>query len=97
MERSTRPAFKRERHKVRLPKVRIEVPLSFISRTASTGFCVISCVFGHDKGSVRVLENTIFDIPARASVPGSPSAANPDMSRYVFGPSPFLSVLMLGR
>jgi hypothetical protein len=42
---------------------------------------VISCVFGHDSGSVKVVENTTFDMPARASVPGSPSLASPDMSR----------------
>jgi hypothetical protein len=43
-------------------------------------------VFGHWSGSVEVLENTIFDMPARASVPGSPSAAMPAMSRCVFAP-----------
>jgi hypothetical protein len=57
------------------------VPVSFISRTASTGSWVTSWVFGHDSGSVKVLEKTTFDRPARTSVPGSPAAANPDMSR----------------
>ena len=57
------------------------VPWSFISRTASTGSRVISRVFGNDIGSDNVLENTIFDIPARASVPGSPSATSLDISR----------------
>jgi len=56
-------------------------PVFFSSRTASTGSWVTSCVFAHDSGSVKVLENTIFDMPARASVPGSPSVASPDMSR----------------
>ena len=57
------------------------VPLSFISRTASTGSWVTSWVFGHASGSVKVVEKTTFDRPARASVPGSPSLASPDMSR----------------
>jgi hypothetical protein len=57
------------------------VPWSFISRTASTASWATSRVFGHDSGSVKVLENTTFDSPARASVPGSPSVASPDMSR----------------
>ena len=62
--------------------VRIDVdPLSFISRTASTASLFTSCVFAQASGSVKVLENTIFEKPASASVPGSPSAANPDMTR----------------
>ena len=55
--------------------------LSFSSRTASTGSCVTSCVFGQDRGSLNVVEKTTFDMPARAPVPGSPPAANPDMTR----------------
>jgi len=36
-KRSTSPAFRRERHRVRLPMVRIDLELfSFISRTAAT-------------------------------------------------------------
>lgn len=67
---------------MRLPSVRIDsVPCSFISRTASTGSRVISWVFAHDSGSVKVLENTIFDVPSRTSVPDSPSATSLDMSR----------------
>ena len=67
---------------MRLPIVRMESePLPFISRTASTASCVTSWVFAHDRGSLSVLEKTTFDRSARASVPGSPSAANPDMSR----------------
>jgi hypothetical protein len=62
--------------------VRIDsVPLSFISRTASTASWVTSFVFGHDSGSAKVLEKTIFEKPARVSVPGSPSVASLDMSR----------------
>ena len=53
------------------------VPLSFISRTASTGSWVTSCVFAHDRGSVKVVEKTTFDNPAKAPVPGSPSLARP--------------------
>jgi hypothetical protein len=60
--------------------------LSFISRTASTGSCATSCVFAQERGSRSVAEKTTFDMPARASVPGSPPAANPDISRYVFAP-----------
>jgi hypothetical protein len=56
-------------------------PWSFISRTASTGSRVTSWVFGHASGSVKVEEKTIFDRPARTSVPGSPPLASPDMSR----------------
>ena len=55
--------------------------LSFMSRTAATGSCVTSCVFAQESGSLSVVEKTIFDMPARESVPGSPSAANPDMRR----------------
>ena len=48
---------------MRLPIVRIDsVPFSFISRTAATASSVTSFVFGHDNGSVRVLEKTIFAI-----------------------------------
>ena len=62
--------------------VRIDLgPLSFISRTASTAFRATSSVFGHVRGSLNVVEKTAFDRPARASVPGSPSAAKPDMTR----------------
>ena len=62
--------------------VRIDLePLSFISRTASTGSRAMSCVFGQERGSLNVVEKTIFDRPARASVPGSPSAAYRDMTR----------------
>jgi hypothetical protein len=53
-----------------LPKVRMDlVPLSFISRTASTGSWATNRVFTHDSGSVKVVEKTTFDSPARASVP----------------------------
>src|SRR5438552_5389066 len=39
-------AFSRDRHKVRLPMVRIGLePLAFISRTASMGSLATSCVF----------------------------------------------------
>jgi hypothetical protein len=54
---------------------------AFRSRTYATASCVTSCVFGHVRGAFNVLEKTIFVKPASASVPGSPSAANPDMSR----------------
>ena len=60
--------------------------LSFISRTASTGSWATSCVFAQERGSLNVAEKTTFDMPARASVPGSPSAAYPDMRRYVAAP-----------
>jgi hypothetical protein len=72
---------------MRLPKVRMDLlPLSFISRTASTGSCVTSCVFAHDRVPVKVVEKTTFDSPAKAPVPGSPSVASPDMTREVFAP-----------
>ena len=65
---------------MRLPRVRIDsVPLSFISRTASTASWVTSCVFGHDNGSVKVLEKTIFGRSAKASVPPS---MWPEKQRY---------------
>jgi hypothetical protein len=73
-----------ERHKVRLPMVRIDrEPLCFISRTASTGSRVSSRVFAQENGSRNVVEKTTLDMSAKASMPGSPSAANPDMRRYV--------------
>src|SRR4029450_8515603 len=85
--RSTRPAFSSERHRVRLPRVRIDVAAwSFISRTAWTGARGTSWVFGHASGSVKVEEKTTFDRPARTSVPGSPSLANPDLTRWVLAP-----------
>jgi hypothetical protein len=84
-KRSTSPAARKERRRVRLPMVRIgSLPFVFIWHTASTASRDTSRVFGHCSGSVKVLENTIFDMPARASVPGLASAAMPAMSRYVF-------------
>src|ERR687898_361222 len=81
-KRSTRPASNRERHRVRLPMVRMDAsPPTFISRTASTGSSLTSLVFGHESGSDRLEEKTTFDSPARSSVPGTPSSASPDMSR----------------
>ena len=47
--------------------------LSFISRTASTGSRATSWVFAQARGSLNVVEKTTFDMPARTSVPGSPS------------------------
>jgi hypothetical protein len=62
--------------------VRIDLAaLSFISRTASTESCATSCVFAQERGSLSVVEKTTFGSPARASVPGSPSAANRDIRR----------------
>ena len=66
---------------------RIEAdPLAFMLRTASTASPDTSCVFGHESGSRSVLENTTLDMPASASVPGSPSAARSDINRYVLAP-----------
>jgi hypothetical protein len=62
------------------------LPFCFISRTASTASPDTSRLFGHWGGSESVLEKTIFDIPARESVPGSPAVAMPDMSLYVLAP-----------
>ena len=45
------------------------------------GLGATSCVFAQERGSLNVVEKTTFDMPARASVPGSPSAAYPDMTR----------------
>ena len=68
--------------------VRMDVlPVSFNSRTASTGSRLTSCVFGHESGSFKVVEKTIFEKPARASVPSSPALASSDMSRYVLAPN----------
>jgi hypothetical protein len=79
--------LRRERHRVRLPIVVMSsVPFSFMSRAASTGSWAIRRVFAHDRGSVRVLENTTFDIWVRPSRPGSPCEAMPDIKRYVFAP-----------
>ena len=80
--RSTSPAERSERHSVRLPIVRIDSnPFCFISRTASTASRATSLVFGHARGSCNVVEKTTLDIAARESVPGSPSAAYPDITR----------------
>ena len=56
-------------------------PEAFISRTASTGSSVTRVEFAHSNGSLRVLEKTTFDMSASESVPGSPSLANPYISR----------------
>ena len=81
-KRSARPAFSTERPRVRLPMVRIDLAaVSFTSRTASTGSLVTRCVSAQERGSLSVVEKTTFDRPARAPVPGSPPAANPDMRR----------------
>jgi hypothetical protein len=67
---------------VRLPIVRIDSePPSFISRTAWAASWLTRRVFCHASGSAKVLEKTTFDVPASESVFGSPSLANPNMSR----------------
>src|SRR6476659_7752167 len=86
--RSTRPAASRERHSVRLPSVRSDSsPSSFSARTASTASPAISRLFGHESGSVNVLEKTTFGMRASVSVPGSPSVASVDINKKVFAPS----------
>lgn len=60
-KRSTMPALKSERHRVRLPMVRMDLePLAFISRTASTASRATSCVFGQDNGSLSVVREDDF-------------------------------------
>jgi len=67
--------------------VRIDLdPLSFISGRPQRGSRATSWVFAQERGSRSVVEKTTFDIPANPSVPGSPSAANSDMTRYVVAP-----------
>src|SRR5919199_1541810 len=98
-KRSTRPALRSDRHKVRLPRVRIGLlPSRFISLTASTASLLISRVLAHDNGGCSVEENTTLDAlvsaaeAASSSVwassvsDGSDSAANPDIRRYVLAP-----------
>src|ERR1700748_641446 len=73
-KRSARPAFSKERHRVRLPMVRIDLAaVSFISRTASTGSSATSCVFAQERGSLSVVEQTTFAMPARASQVAAPA------------------------
>src|SRR2546430_790218 len=92
--RSTRPASRSDRHRVRLPRVRIGlVPSCFIAATAWTASPLISRVLGHDNGGCNAEENTIFDVlassamAAPSSVMGSSEAnaldsvANPDIRR----------------
>src|SRR5437867_13398272 len=98
-KRSTRPASRSDRHRVRLPRVRIGlVPSCFIAATASTASPLISRVLGHDNGGLNVEENTTLDavasstMAASSSVMGSSEAdavdsvENPDIRRYVFAP-----------
>src|SRR6266511_4992981 len=98
-KRSTRPASRSDRHRIRLPRVRIGlVPSCFIAATAWTASPLISRVLGHDNGGCNAEENTIFDLlassamAAPSSVVGSSEAnaldsvANPDIRRYVFAP-----------
>src|SRR6058998_3720617 len=99
-KRSTRPASRSDRHRVRLPRVRIGlVPSCFIAATASTASPLISRVLGQDNGGCNVEENTTLDAlessamtAPSSSVMGSSEAdaldsvTNPDIRRYVFAP-----------
>jgi hypothetical protein len=61
-KRSTRPASRSDRQKVRLPSVPIElVPSRFITPTASTASPLTSRVLAHDNGACSVEENTTLD------------------------------------
>jgi hypothetical protein len=44
-------------------------------------------VFAQERGSLNVVEKTTFEMPARAPVPGSPSAANPALQSLAARPS----------
>src|SRR6266540_1625067 len=98
-KRSTRPASRGDRHRIRLPRVRIGlVPSCFIAATAPTASPLISRVLGQDNGGCNAVENTIFDTLASSAMaaPSSvmdsseadalDSVANPDIRRYVFAP-----------
>jgi hypothetical protein len=88
-KRSTRPASGNDRHRARLPIVRIGPrPLCFISRTASIVSELTSRVLAQASGVVNVLEKTTLDISAMAmKVGASPwAAAISDISRYVVPP-----------
>ena len=76
-----------DRHRLTLPKV-LSDPVSsrFIARTASAASPRTSRVLGHDNGSCSVEENTTLGVSFNTSTPSAPSAANPDISRYVFAP-----------
>jgi hypothetical protein len=94
-----RIASRSDRHRLRLPRVRIGlVPSCFIAATASTASPLMSRALGHDNGGFNVEENTTLDaaassaMAAPSSVTGSSEAdavdslANPDIRRYVFAP-----------
>src|SRR6266545_4634636 len=98
-KRSTRPASRSDRHRVRLPRVRIGLaPSRFIAATSSAASPLISRVLGHDNGGCNVEENTTLDalassaMAAPSSVMGSSEAdaldsvAKPDIRLYVFAP-----------
>src|SRR5262245_45791582 len=89
--RSTRPAARSDRHRVRLPSVLMLGPLRFIAETATTASPLTSSVLAHGSGPLSVDENTFlgrrmsssFAAPsAFASDPGGgDSLANPYPSR----------------
>src|SRR6266542_1705692 len=98
-KRSTRPASRSDRHRIRLPRVRIGlVPSCFIAATAWTASPPISRVLGQDNGGCNAEENTTLDAVASSAMaaPSSDvgsseadaldSVANPDIRRYVFAP-----------
>ena len=81
-KRSTRPAFKRERHMLRLPMVRRNYITLVLHRPhPSTASCDTNRVFDHGRGPLNVVEKTTLENPARTSVPGSPWAASADITR----------------
>src|SRR5439155_25678186 len=68
-KRSTRPAARSDRQRVKLPRVRIGlVPSCFIAATACTASPLISRVLGHDNGGCNAEENTIFDVLASSAM-----------------------------
>jgi hypothetical protein len=96
-KRSTRPALRSDRHRVRLPSVVIGlVPSCFIASTALTASPVTSRVLAQDNGSFSVEENTTLDALESSAIESSSSvvspdsdgavSANPDINRYVFAP-----------
>ena len=83
-KRSTRPASRSDRHKVRLPIVRRgRETRPFMSCTASTASPSTSSVLSQESGAFKVDENTTFGIAVNAARPGSSgiASAKPDICR----------------
>src|SRR5918999_1642302 len=77
----------RDRHRARLPRVLMLVPLRFISATASAAFPLISWVLAQDNGASSVEENTTLgSLVSSAMAPSSAVSSESDASDALANP-----------